>query len=223
MAARNAKEGKETTNEIGGHRRGADEAAGIGARRDNIIGERTTEDPSLDSLSSIIHRPDDDTEPRPDPLFSPEGHAQLRIEIAGIPEPQGNAKVRGVRGGKAWVQTKTPALVDWRQAIRTEAQAAMRAAGYDVFLKPKWAIDLGITFYFAKPKSTPKYIKHMTVIPDIDKLARAVLDGLSGVVYQDDGQVFCVSAEKVYGQKFLGAVVDVRAIPEKKPRRMKAW
>ena len=37
------------------------------------------------------------------------------------------------------------------------------------------------------------------VKPDLDKLIRAVLDGLTGVAYVDDAQVTLISASKSYG------------------------
>ena len=36
--------------------------------------------------------------------------------------------------------------------------------------------------------------------PDIDKLLRALLDAMTGVVYVDDSQVACIWATKEYGQ-----------------------
>ena len=35
--------------------------------------------------------------------------------------------------------------------------------------------------------------------PDLDKLIRAVLDGLTGVAYVDDSQVILIQATKTYG------------------------
>jgi Holliday junction resolvase RusA-like endonuclease len=35
-------------------------------------------------------------------------------------------------------------------------------------------------------------------MPDLDKLIRAILDALTGVVWRDDGQVVDIVASKVY-------------------------
>jgi Holliday junction resolvase RusA-like endonuclease len=47
-----------------------------------------------------------------------------------------------------------------------------------------------------------------TVPPDLDKLIRAVLDGLTGVAYKDDGQVVRITAVKIYAQK-IGVQIGV--------------
>lgn len=66
------------------------------------------------------------------------------------------------------------------------------------------------------------------VRPDIDKLARAILDGLTGTVWRDDSQVVALSSvAKVYGEPerlecavFLlpGRIAD--ATPEPEPDRI---
>jgi hypothetical protein len=77
-------------------------------------------------------------------------------------------------------------------------------------LKPDGrAVCLHVAFRFSRPKShfgTGKNAKAIKASapsnhvsrPDIDKLLRAVLDGLTGVAYQDDSFVYKVSAEKSY-------------------------
>lgn len=37
--------------------------------------------------------------------------------------------------------------------------------------------------------------------PDIDNLAKAILDGLNGVIYADDSQIYKLTAMKKYGEK----------------------
>ena len=56
-------------------------------------------------------------------------------------------------------------------------------------------------FYFARPKSLNKSILQKTTRPDVDKLIRAVLDALTGIVYADDSQVTAVSAAKLFDPK----------------------
>ena len=49
-----------------------------------------------------------------------------------------------------------------------------------------------------------------SVAPDLDKLIRAVLDGLTAIAYVDDGQVVSIVAEKAYGAR-IGADIRVGA------------
>ena len=64
-----------------------------------------------------------------------------------------------------------------------------------------------------RPKSTPKRNVRPahTKTPDIDKLLRAALDALTGVVWRDDAQVAEVSVRKMvaaYGEQ-TGVMVTV--------------
>lgn len=46
--------------------------------------------------------------------------------------------------------------------------------------------------------------------PDFDKLARAVADGLTGAIYDDDGQIVCCEILKSYGSPER---VEIRVAP----------
>ena len=61
------------------------------------------------------------------------------------------------------------------------------------------AMAVTIRFYFAKPKSTKKDIVRKVTKPDLDKLLRATLDGMSGIIYHDDSQVTDVRIAKLFG------------------------
>ena len=58
-------------------------------------------------------------------------------------------------------------------------------------------VIVSVTYEFAPPirvvRSCP------CTRPDIDKLARALLDALTGVAYEDDGQVVALTVRKTYG------------------------
>ena len=68
------------------------------------------------------------------------------------------------------------------------------------------AIEIRITAYYPIPKSEPKYMKREmlagivrpTKRPDLDNIAKIILDALNGVAYKDDAQVVLVHAEKKY-------------------------
>jgi Holliday junction resolvase RusA-like endonuclease len=51
--------------------------------------------------------------------------------------------------------------------------------------------------------------EHVTK-PDLDKLARCVLDALTGVVYADDSQVVGINASKCYGAE-TGCILTISA------------
>ncbi len=60
-------------------------------------------------------------------------------------------------------------------------------------------VELHLEYTFLRPDGAPKRRKLPSVKPDLDKLVRATLDALTGVIYQDDGQVVNIIASKVYG------------------------
>ncbi len=65
-----------------------------------------------------------------------------------------------------------------------------------------------MTFRVARPKTTKLAAPRL----DLDKLARALLDGMTGVVYVDDKQVVRLVAAKEWGED--GASVTVRTYKE---------
>jgi len=82
------------------------------------------------------------------------------------------------------------------------AMATMSEFGYNEPLcDKKTAVEVAIQFNFIKPASVPKSRVRPVVKPDIDKLIRAILDGLTGVAFKDDAQVVKVIASKNYDSK----------------------
>ena len=54
-------------------------------------------------------------------------------------------------------------------------------------------------FTMARPRTVSR--PEPSVAPDLDKLVRAVLDGLTAIAYRDDGQVVRITATKQYGSQ----------------------
>ena len=109
-------------------------------------------------------------------------HAEMRVFVPGTPITQGSMKV--IRGRMLHSNKK---LIPWRNTIR------------DYFpIKPQVGpISLRLTFEFIKPRTGKLHSPR----PDLDKLIRAVMDALTGHVYEDDSQVSRVVAEKVYSNR----------------------
>jgi len=117
----------------------------------------------------------------------------VRVFVAGVPQPQGSARAF-VRGRRAIVTTANPQLHGWRELVTHGVHAALPA---------EWRLLEGpvtVTLVFAlpKPPSVPKRRTVPTTRPDVDKLARAVLDALTGLVFHDDAQVVLLTAMKTY-------------------------
>ena len=125
--------------------------------------------------------------------------------VRGVPKPQGSKK-SFLTGPKAVVETAKKNGV--RAQVVDDNPKALRFWRYSVSaaLGRHWTgppidgpVTIGLCFTFLKPKSVPKSREFPTVKPDIDKLTRAVLDAMTGIVFADDSRGVTVGAEKVYG------------------------
>jgi len=106
--------------------------------------------------------------------------------VKGRPVPQGSLKFINGRP----IHARATDLAVWRADIARNAELS----GY----RP---VDGGVKvtceFIYHRPKTSPRSMPW--VKPDLDKLIRAVLDGLTGVAYADDCQVTLIQASKSYG------------------------
>jgi crossover junction endodeoxyribonuclease RusA len=112
------------------------------------------------------------------------------IIVRGTPAPQGSK--RHVGGGRMIEMSK--AVGPWREAVRAQTQQAMNH-----LVPAEGPVTVFIEFYLARPKSLPKKVTAPARRPDLDKLGRAVLDGLTdGGAWLDDGQVIRLMMTKFY-------------------------
>lgn len=99
----------------------------------------------------------------------------------------------------------------WRADVKAAAEKMFTEAGFAPFDGP---VSVSLAFVMPRPKSAPKS-KHVPAVkrPDVDKLARAVLDALTGVAFVDDSQVIELAASKrlsnVAGDFSAGVHIDI--------------
>ena len=110
----------------------------------------------------------------------------ITFSVKGLPIPQGSMKV--INGHM--IHSQGSALTGWRSQIGYAA----RAAGAKPHLE---AVHIEMIFTMPRPKTVTR--PEPSVAPDLDKLVRAVLDGLTAIAYRDDGQVTSLNATKEYG------------------------
>lgn len=126
----------------------------------------------------------------------------LTFALLGLPIAQGSKSFKGVsRSGRAIMVESAKGLKPWRANVHTVIRAAIGRhpappAGWPL-LGPL-AVDL--CFTMPRPKSAPKTRRTWPVVkPDVDKVARAVLDsGTTAGLWGDDSQVVDLHAWKVY-------------------------
>jgi crossover junction endodeoxyribonuclease RusA len=108
-------------------------------------------------------------------------------QIKGKPVSQGSLTF--IKGRAIHVKGRELAL--WRGTIAAIARSTN-------ITKIQVGVDMELLFVFNKPKTVKRDEPY--VRPDLDKLIRAVLDGLTGVAYEDDQQVVRITAQKAYGE-----------------------
>lgn len=110
--------------------------------------------------------------------------------VDGVPVPQGS-KTIGRGGGKVWLRDANAGrLKPWREKVATAArETGSRFDG-----------PVTVTLIFTMPRPKRPRFKFPAVKPDLDKLERAVFDGLTdGGLIADDALVVEVWARKEYG------------------------
>jgi crossover junction endodeoxyribonuclease RusA len=119
--------------------------------------------------------------------------------VKGKPVPQGSMKF--IRPG-VMIHSRAADLAVWRADIARNAELFG-------FKPVSGGVKVEIDFIFNRPKSAQRAFP--TVAPDLDKLIRAVLDGLTGVAYEDDSQVILIQATKTYGQN-VGVWIGIEQV-----------
>ena len=117
--------------------------------------------------------------------------------VRGTPVPQGSmVSMRGrIR------HADSDRLNQWRNDIKAACHEEMHRPLIGGVFAEIWDGPVELSLYFTykaltkAQAETPK-----TTAPDLDKLTRAVLDALTGVLYVDDRQVVNLEARKDYGE-----------------------
>lgn len=131
----------------------------------------------------------------------------LTFRVDGRPAPQGSKRAVGV--GRMIEMSRH--LDPWRSAVRAAATQKARAVGW----KPMdCQHEVHITLYIKRP-ARPRRSWPGRSYGDVDKHARAVLDGLTGPVLEDDADVDELHVTKIFTQPGApaGAYISVERVP----------
>lgn len=173
---------------------------------------------------------------------------RVEFSVAGTPQPQGSIKLVPNCGfpvsfptfaalvKRVSLTSDNAQLVSWRSRIAFEAHVVRRRSFKErqlvddnKSLWPTGPVFAALTFTMTRPTSLrgrelAERIGAAGTIwpcvrPDIDKLARAVLDALTGVLWTDDGQVCALEVEKHYLEARDAAEVEGVTITVRDGRR----
>lgn len=149
----------------------------------------------------------------------------IEFAVRGLPIAQGTARAF-VAGGKARIATDSnranSPIGAWRGAIASAASDAMGQT-------PALVDPVTVTAWFVFPRPGAHYLpanarrpvaelrldapKFVARKPDIDKLVRALLDGITNVVVRDDSLVAGLRTWKVYEDDERRPGCQVRIAP----------
>lgn len=155
----------------------------------------------------------------------------LHLFVPGVPRPQGSKRpFRNQHSGKIAMVESSQHVKTWRDDIRGAIIYRLPAAA--PFTCP---VDVTLLFVMPRPKGHHRTGRNAHILrdtapthpigkPDIDKLARAVLDAIgSAGLWVDDSQVVDLNAIKRYEGAQLGrpgVVISVSPRPERHPQFM---
>ena len=150
------------------------------------------------------------------------GTWMIEFDVIGEPKPQGSKRQVPIRNRDGRIVQKdgrdltrivedNPRLPQWKQEIAQAARDVYRG------ILLEGPLELTLTFYRPRPVThfgtgrNTGVLKvsaplHPTQRPDTLKLARAVEDALTGVIWRDDAQVVGHHLSKRYGEYFRVSV-----------------
>jgi Holliday junction resolvase RusA-like endonuclease len=145
-------------------------------------------------------------------------HRPIVIGVRGVPIPQGSMKAFVVgppHARRAVVTPDNARTKPWKAAVTDMAGRVMERLGQRPLDGP---VGVDVVFRMPRPKGhfgrrglLPSAPATPATKPDIDKLARAILDALTGIVFRDDSQVVALRLAKVYADD-PGATITIEAV-----------
>lgn len=147
----------------------------------------------------------------------------IRIDVTGVPIPQGSMKTYGTRGGRraSAITADNPKLKIWRATVSLAARKKLLHSPIGTLpaYKRGATVAVAVLYRFALPQ---RYVDtrggvrlsaplHPAIRPDRDKCDRAIADALTaaGCVWHDDAQAAIGASAKVYVPpgEWTGAVI----------------
>lgn len=140
----------------------------------------------------------------------------VMFTVAGKPAPQGSKSAFATKTGRVvMVEQAGKSLHNWRDSVILAAQNAKSMVDFDELGPLTGPLHVTVDFYLPMPASRPKADREKRLLwrpqtPDIDKLTRSVLDGLTqSMLIRDDGQICSLLIQKMESTMWTGANILV--------------
>ena len=129
---------------------------------------------------------------------------EIHFVIEGRSRPQG--RPRAVRMGAGVRMYDPPKSKAYKQMVSAKVRSYMKINEIQTITEP---IAVHLNFYFTPPKSySKKRIRAIeakeelfTKKPDLDNLAKSILDSCNNLLFKDDSQIVGLTIGKHYGNK----------------------
>jgi len=116
------------------------------------------------------------------------------IQVYGMPVAQGRPRAFKTPRGRVRVYDPSTSR-DWKRTV--QAQVILAWKPRDPLVGP---LQLALVFSLPRPKTLPKRIVQHTKRPDVDNLAKAILDAVRGILFRDDSAIVSLTVIKRYGE-----------------------
>lgn len=122
----------------------------------------------------------------------------LEFTVLGVAAPQGSKR----HVGKGVLVESSKAVGPWRDSVAWCCQQAIEPLGMYPLTGP---LRVHLSFWLRRPKAVRK-AEWVSKRPDLDKLVRSTLDGLTmGGAWVDDAQVADLAASKKYVYEWVSS------------------
>jgi Holliday junction resolvase RusA-like endonuclease len=127
--------------------------------------------------------------------------ATIEFSVPGIPQGKGRAR-SGMRDGRM-IHYTPEKTAKYQRLVSAQAQRAQTS------IPANDPCSVMLDVVIPVPASWPKYKRAEALLghvrptgkPDLDNIAKAILDGCNGYLWKDDAQVVELSAAKRYGEE----------------------
>lgn len=131
----------------------------------------------------------------------------MQVEFTITGEPKGKGRPRFTRNGRVYTPTET---IQYERLV--SLSYLNKAKGYK-FTSP---VRVSVKAFHKPPKKSKKVVEDMlnwrilpTKKPDVDNIAKIILDGLNGVAWDDDTQVVDLIVCKRYEKEpFVQVIIE---------------
>jgi crossover junction endodeoxyribonuclease RusA len=136
----------------------------------------------------------------------------IEFFVAGTPVTQGSKKIGRAGRFATLVETRDAELRPWREGVGAEARRWIEQHDTDLFPIAGQPVSAWLYFGLQRPASAPKKRRTWPISArsgDVDKLSRAILDAITGILIADDAQVVNLHAIKDYDRPGVLVRLDV--------------